>query len=226
MTLPGTFGVHAAAALAEIAGCFTVWAWKRLGGSTLCLLPGLASLAAFAWFLTLAPSDVAGRAYAVNGSVYIAALLLWLLCQARGGRGSRTVRRRDVVFRGHPQCEGALQPRQFRPAACGGLRSAPVRRHDGHAPAPPFHRSAVDELKLRLQPAVVGPATRHLHRPAHQGSWGDGGRRDHLPKSPEGQGAAIGCISGDQRRVDGTDGGSRDPIVGCPALDNASTAPL
>jgi drug/metabolite transporter superfamily protein YnfA len=48
-----TFAIYAAAALAEIAGCFAVWAWMRLGASTMWLLPGLVSLAAFAWLLTL-----------------------------------------------------------------------------------------------------------------------------------------------------------------------------
>lgn len=35
-----TFAVYAAAALAEIAGCFAVWAWMRLGVSVLWLVPG------------------------------------------------------------------------------------------------------------------------------------------------------------------------------------------
>jgi small multidrug resistance family-3 protein len=42
------------------------------------LIPGTASLALFAWLLTLAPSDAAGRAYAAYGGVYIAASLAWL----------------------------------------------------------------------------------------------------------------------------------------------------
>lgn len=42
------------------------------------LLPGLASLVAFAWLLTLSPADHAGRAYAAYGGVYIAASLGWL----------------------------------------------------------------------------------------------------------------------------------------------------
>lgn len=71
--------IYAGAALAEIAGCFAVWAWMRQGASTLWLLPGLASLAAFAWLLTLAPSEFAGRAYAAYGGLYIVASLLWLL---------------------------------------------------------------------------------------------------------------------------------------------------
>lgn len=71
-----TLAIHAAAALAEIVGCFAAWAWWRLGASALWLLPGLISLAAFAWLLTLAPSD--GRAYAAYGGVYIAASLIWL----------------------------------------------------------------------------------------------------------------------------------------------------
>lgn len=78
MTAIPTFAIYAAAALAEIAGCFAVWAWMRLGASALWLLPGLVSLAAFAWALTLAPSDFAGRAFAAYGGVYIAASLVWL----------------------------------------------------------------------------------------------------------------------------------------------------
>ena len=78
MTALQTIGIYAAAALAEIAGCFAFWAWMRQGASVLWLLPGLVSLAAFAWLLTLAPSDYAGRAYAAYGGVYVAASLVWL----------------------------------------------------------------------------------------------------------------------------------------------------
>ena len=70
--------VYVLAALAEIAGCFAVWAWMRQGSSALWLVPGILSLAVFAWLLTLAPSDFAGRAYAAYGGVYIAASLGWL----------------------------------------------------------------------------------------------------------------------------------------------------
>ena len=73
-----TILVYASAALAEIVGCFAVWAWMRQSASALWLVPGLLSLAAFAWLLTLAPSDFAGRAYAAYGGVYIAASLGWL----------------------------------------------------------------------------------------------------------------------------------------------------
>ena len=70
--------VFPAAALAEIAGCFAFWAWWRLDRSILWLVPGLASLALFAFLLSLADSPAAGRAYAAYGSVYILASLLWL----------------------------------------------------------------------------------------------------------------------------------------------------
>ena len=73
-----TFLIYAGAALAEIAGCFSFWAWLRLGKSAWWLAPGMTSLALFAYFLTLAPSDAAGRAYAAYGGVYIASSLLWL----------------------------------------------------------------------------------------------------------------------------------------------------
>jgi small multidrug resistance family-3 protein len=70
--------VYAGAALAEIAGCFSFWAWLRLGKSALWLLPGMGALALFAYLLTLAPSDAAGRAYAAYGGIYITASILWL----------------------------------------------------------------------------------------------------------------------------------------------------
>ena len=73
-----TLLIYAGAAIAEIAGCFAVWAWMRQGASALWLIPGILSLAVFAWLLTLAPSDFAGRAYAAYGGVYIAASLGWL----------------------------------------------------------------------------------------------------------------------------------------------------
>jgi small multidrug resistance family-3 protein len=78
MSSAPTVALYALAALAEIAGCFAVWAWMRLGASALWLFPGLVSLAAFAWLLTLAPTDFAGRAYAAYGGIYIAASLVWL----------------------------------------------------------------------------------------------------------------------------------------------------
>lgn len=77
MTIP-TIIVYASAALAEIAGCFAFWAWLRLGKSILWIVPGLMSLALFAYILTLVDSAAAGRAYAAYGGVYIASSLLWL----------------------------------------------------------------------------------------------------------------------------------------------------
>ena len=68
----------AGAALAEIAGCFAFWAWARGGAPAWWLLPGMASLGLFAWLLTLAEADAAGRAFAAYGGVYIAASLFWL----------------------------------------------------------------------------------------------------------------------------------------------------
>jgi small multidrug resistance family-3 protein len=73
-----TASIYALAAFAEIAGCFAFWAWARLEKSPLWLVPGLASLAAFAFLLTLVPAGAAGRAFAAYGGVYIAASLLWM----------------------------------------------------------------------------------------------------------------------------------------------------
>lgn len=74
----GTYGIFFVAALAEIAGCFTFWAWLRLDKSPLWLAPGLACLILFAYLLTQAEADFAGRAYAAYGGIYIATSLAWL----------------------------------------------------------------------------------------------------------------------------------------------------
>lgn len=70
--------VYAGAAFAEIAGCFAFWAWLRLDRSPLWVLPGLVSLALFAFLLTCVDLAFAGRAYAAYGGIYIAASLVWL----------------------------------------------------------------------------------------------------------------------------------------------------
>ena len=70
--------VYICAAFAEIAGCFSFWAWMRGHHSPLWLAPGMVSLAVFAWLLTLVDSAVAGRAFAAYGGVYIVASLTWL----------------------------------------------------------------------------------------------------------------------------------------------------
>ena len=73
-----TLFYYIGAAVAEIAGCFAFWAWLRLDKSVLWIIPGILSLAVFAFLLTRIDSDFAGRAYAAYGGVYIASSLLWL----------------------------------------------------------------------------------------------------------------------------------------------------
>jgi len=69
--------LFALTAVAEIAGCYLPYLWLRKGGSPWLLVPAAASLAAFAWLLTLHPTG-AGRTYAAYGGVYIAASMVWL----------------------------------------------------------------------------------------------------------------------------------------------------
>lgn len=83
-----TILAYIGAALAEIAGCFAFWAWLRLDKPIWWLVPGMASLALFAWLLTLVDSDQAGRAYAAYGGIYIVTALLWLWA-AEGVRPDR-----------------------------------------------------------------------------------------------------------------------------------------
>jgi len=70
--------IYTAAALFEIAGCFSFWAWLKLDKSPLWLIPGVICLALFAYLLTLIESDAAGRAYAAYGGIYIVASILWI----------------------------------------------------------------------------------------------------------------------------------------------------
>lgn len=64
-------------ALAEIFGCYLPWLWLRRGGSAWLLVPAAASLATFAFLLSLHPA-ASGRIYAAYGGVYVATALAWL----------------------------------------------------------------------------------------------------------------------------------------------------
>jgi small multidrug resistance family-3 protein len=73
-----SLAIYIGAALAEIAGCFAFWGWLRLGKPAWWLMPGVVSLVAFAYLLTLIESPAAGRTFAAYGGVYIATSLGWL----------------------------------------------------------------------------------------------------------------------------------------------------
>lgn len=72
------FGWFAIAAACEIAGCYAVWMWLRLGRSPWWLAPGSASLLVFAIALTRVDAAFAGRAFAAYGGIYIASSLVWM----------------------------------------------------------------------------------------------------------------------------------------------------
>jgi small multidrug resistance family-3 protein len=69
--------LFAVTAVAEIVGCYLPWLVVKGGRSPWLLVPAAASLALFAWLLTLHPT-AAGRTYAAYGGMYIAVALLWL----------------------------------------------------------------------------------------------------------------------------------------------------
>ena len=77
MELLRVAGLFAVTALAEIVGCYLPWLVLKQGRSAWLLVPAAASLALFAWLLTLHPS-AAGRTYAAYGGMYIAVALVWL----------------------------------------------------------------------------------------------------------------------------------------------------
>lgn len=73
-----TLGLFTATALAEIIGCYLPYLWLKQDKSAWLLIPAAASLAIFAWLLTLHPA-AAGRVYAAYGGVYISVAMVWLM---------------------------------------------------------------------------------------------------------------------------------------------------
>ena len=72
-----TFSLFFVTAIAEIVGCYLPYLWLKQDKSILLLIPAAASLALFAWLLTLHPTAT-GRVYAAYGGVYIFTAILWL----------------------------------------------------------------------------------------------------------------------------------------------------
>lgn len=72
-----TLLLYLCTAVAEILGCYLPWLWLRQQGSAWLLLPAAASLALFAWLLSLHEA-ASGRVYAAYGGIYIGVALCWL----------------------------------------------------------------------------------------------------------------------------------------------------
>lgn len=72
-----TIALFLITALAEIVGCYLPYLWLREGKTVWLLVPAAASLAAFAWLLSLHPT-AAGRVYAAYGGVYVFMAIVWL----------------------------------------------------------------------------------------------------------------------------------------------------
>jgi small multidrug resistance family-3 protein len=77
MFIAKTLALFVTTAVAEIVGCYLPYLWLKKSGSPLLLLPAAASLALFAWLLSLHPT-AAGRVYATYGGVYVSVAILWL----------------------------------------------------------------------------------------------------------------------------------------------------
>jgi len=77
MTLLRVGTLFVVTAVAEILGCYLTYLWLRHERSAWLLLPAAASLALFAWLLSLHPGP-AGRTYAAYGAIYVVTALGWL----------------------------------------------------------------------------------------------------------------------------------------------------
>ncbi len=76
MLVARTLVLLVATAIAELAGCYLPYLWLRKAQSAWLLAPAAASLALFAYLLTLHPLG-AGRTYASYGGVYVAIAVVW-----------------------------------------------------------------------------------------------------------------------------------------------------
>jgi len=56
MLILKTFGLFVVTAIAEIVGCYLPYLWLKKNGSPWLLIPAMASLALFAWLLSLHPT--------------------------------------------------------------------------------------------------------------------------------------------------------------------------
>ena len=77
MSFWATAGLFVTTAVAEIVGCYLPYLWLKNRAPVWVLFPAAASLAVFAWLLTLHPT-AAGRVYAAYGGVYVATAVVWL----------------------------------------------------------------------------------------------------------------------------------------------------
>jgi small multidrug resistance family-3 protein len=77
MIIVRTLALFVVTAVAEIVGCYLPYLWLKRSGSPWLLVPAAASLALFAWLLTLHPTS-SGRVYAAYGGVYVTVALIWL----------------------------------------------------------------------------------------------------------------------------------------------------
>ncbi|MET0335058.1 MAG: YnfA family protein [Rhizobacter sp.] len=73
-----TFLLLVVTAIAEIVGCYLPYLWLKQDKSAWLLVPAAASLALFAWLLSLHPT-ASGRVYAAYGGVYIGVAIVWLM---------------------------------------------------------------------------------------------------------------------------------------------------
>ena len=109
-----TFALFVATALAEIVGCYLPYLWLRQGKPAWLLVPAAASLALFAWLLTLHP-QAAGRVCGVRrrvrgGGAGVAVVGRWRAAHAHRLAGCGPV-------------PGGHAGDHARPARCGGLRA-------------------------------------------------------------------------------------------------------
>lgn len=77
MQVSKTILLYLVTAVAEIAGCYLAFLVLKQARTAWLLIPAAASLALFAWLLTLHPA-AAGRVYAAYGGVYVVVAIVWL----------------------------------------------------------------------------------------------------------------------------------------------------
>src|SRR5262245_7959875 len=92
---------YSLAAAGEIAGCYSFWAWLRLGRHPLWTLPGVIALVIFGLALTRIDTPAAGRGYAAYEGIYTFFRPVVLGCGKNAARSMGHDRRCDLRFGRH-----------------------------------------------------------------------------------------------------------------------------
>ena len=77
MVVAKTLAIFVVAVLAELAGAYAVWKWRRLSGPAWLIGAGIGALFLYALVQTFQPETSFGRLYAAYAGVFLVGAMTW-----------------------------------------------------------------------------------------------------------------------------------------------------